>query len=79
MSIGAYLKSVAPHASAEIDADRIRRALQITSAVLQHVATTYDITNASGRWKITHEGEVIANCTIAEALDLANEALEPGT
>lgn len=54
-----------------------RKALQVTSAFLAMIAEEASLSTRHAT--IRHEGKVIAVCTIAEALDMANEALEPAT
>lgn len=58
-------------------APAMRRALQINAGILQQLVKVAEGFGELDRWTIRHEGEVIARCTIAEALDMANEALEP--
>ena len=54
-----------------------RRALQIVSGLLQAIVKRAESFNELDRWTIRHDdGELIAECTIAEALDMADLALE---
>lgn len=55
----------------------MRRALQATSAILQAIAKQEKIDERSGFTIRSAVDGVTTRCTIAEALDMANEALEP--
>lgn len=60
-----------------IERQQQRRALQITSAILTDIARRCGIDESEARFTISHEGELIAQCSLAEALDLADAALAP--
>lgn len=54
-----------------------RRALQITSAWLVMLAKRFNLDEATTRATIRYDGKIISDATLGEALDIANEALEP--
>ncbi len=59
------------------DPTELRRALLITSGWLASIATKFKLDEATTRAIIRHDGQVIADTTLGEALDIANSALEP--
>lgn len=61
------------------DAEPMRRALQINSAWLKLLADKFELERTTTRATIRHEGRFLAECSLSEALDMANEALEPTT
>lgn len=56
-----------------------RKALQVTAAWLKLVSDRFELDRRLTEATIQHEGEVIGTYSISQALDMANEALEPAT
>jgi hypothetical protein len=54
-----------------------RKALQVTAAWLKLVSDRFELDRRLTEATIRHEGEVIGTYSISQALDMANEALEP--
>jgi translation initiation factor IF-3 len=55
-----------------------RKALQVTAAWLKVIADRFEL-DRRFEATIRHEGEVIGTYSISQALDMANEALEPAS
>lgn len=55
----------------------LRRALQINAGWLRLLARKFEVDEHDTRATLRLNGEVISECSLAEALNMANEALEP--
>lgn len=63
-----------PESARNID---LRHALRVTSAWLVAIVREFKLDESRTRAVVRQDGELIAELSIAQALDLANEALEP--
>lgn len=72
-----HKKRVLAHQEAQAATNSIRRALQINAAFLARIADEFNIPESTRATIRDSNGEVIAMVTLGQALDIANEVLEP--